>query len=123
MGIRAAVILVAEDDTLIRILIVDTLIDAGYDVIQAVHAADAIVHLEQRGHEVRVLFTDVQMPGDMDGMGLAHHTRNCWPMIGVLVTSGQAVPQLHRLPSGSRFVPKPYGAAQVLAHVRELVTI
>jgi CheY-like chemotaxis protein len=102
-------------------LIVEALASEGFEVSEASHAAEAIIHLEKRGQDVRVLFTDVQMPGDMDGMHLAHQARSRWPRIGVIVTSGQALPQPHELPHGSRFVPKPYEAKLIIAHIRALV--
>jgi CheY-like chemotaxis protein len=121
MGIQTALVVVAEDEPVVRMVIVDALAGEGFEVMEAGHAAEAISHLEARGRDVRVLFTDVQMPGEMDGVALANHARNRWPQIGVIVTSGQAVPKPHELPHGSRIVPKPYKPALVLAHVRELV--
>ena len=121
MGIKTALIVVAEDEALIRMVIVDAPTNEGFTVIEARHAGEAISHFELRGHDVRVLFTDVQMPGAMNGVGLAHHVRNRWPRTGVIVTSGLLAPNAQELPSGSRFVPKPYEAATVVAHVRELI--
>jgi CheY-like chemotaxis protein len=121
MGGQAALIVVAEDEALIRMEIVAALVDEGFEVIEAGHAAEAISQLEKRGHDVRVLFTDVAMPGEMDGVRLAHHARRQWPQLRVIVTSGKAAPPSLELPHGSRFVPKPYHSALVLAHVRELV--
>jgi CheY-like chemotaxis protein len=121
MGISDALIIVAEDDALTRLVIAGALVSEGFEVIEAGHADDAIVHLEMRGQDVRVLFTDVQMPGEMDGVRLAHHVRSRWPQIGVIVTSGQALPQLPEMPPGSKFVPKPYEPEHVIAHVRALV--
>ncbi len=120
MEIQRGLIVVAEDEMLIRLVIVEALCDAGFVVIEAAHAAEAISHLERQGQDVRVLFTDVQMPGDMDGVALAHHARSHWPHIGVIMTSGQVAPPPHEMPHGSRFVSKPYETARVLAHVREL---
>jgi CheY-like chemotaxis protein len=121
MGSQAVLIVVAEDEALVRMVIAEALADEGFEVIEAGHAAEAISHLESRGRDVQVLFTDVQMPGEMDGVALANHARNRWPQIGVIVTSGQAVPKPNELPLGSRIVPKPYEPALVVAYVRELV--
>lgn len=103
---QAALIVVAEGDALIRMGIVAALVDEGFEVIEAGHAAEAISHLETRGQDVRVLFTDVDMPGEMDGVRLAHHARSHGPQIGVIVDgraeAGRAVLALRRLGSAQR---------------------
>jgi two-component system, response regulator PdtaR len=121
MDQQPAIILVAEDEWLIRMEIVRALADEGFNVVEAQHAAEAIEHLNLHGADVRILFTDIHMPGTMDGVGLAHHTRANWPLIGLILTSGIASPKLHELPDGSRFLPKPYQPEHVLSHVRELI--
>jgi two-component system, response regulator PdtaR len=71
---------------------------------------------------IHVLFTDVQMPGPMDGLALAHHASKQWPWIGLLITSGRLGP--HRessLPQTSRFLAKPYDQHHVIGHIRQLV--
>ena len=109
-------------ELIIRLNAVYFLTDAGFVVLEAGHAAEALELLERCAGQVHVLFTDVNMPGDLDGLGLAHLVAERWPWIRVLVTSGRAHPHHTHLPEGSRFVPKPYEAEHVLTHVRDLVT-
>jgi two-component system, response regulator PdtaR len=68
------------------------------------------------------LFTDIQMPGTMDGVALAHHTSQHWPWIGLIITSARPRPDRAVLPKKSRFVAKPYRHHHVIRHIRELTT-
>ena len=67
-----------------------------------------------------LLFTDIVMPGEMNGLELAHHARTHWPWIAQLITSGRGAPALNTFPVGSRFLQKPYEIDNVVAHVRAL---
>ena len=116
------VVLLVEDELLIRLCAGEALADAGFAVIEAGHAHEAIAILEREHDTVGVVFTDVQMPGTLDGVALAHHTRRHWPWIGLLIASAQPRPALGALPEGSRFLGKPYGLAHAIQHVRQLVT-
>jgi CheY-like chemotaxis protein len=116
----SVVILVAEDDMLIRMMAVDALADAGFAVIEASHAEGALDVLSAQANEIGALFTDINMPGTMNGLELAHHVRGCWPWIGLLVASGNAAPTGADLPAGSRFLRKPYNPLHVVMHIREL---
>ena len=117
----ALVVLVAEDDVLIRMMAVDALTDAEFTVIEAVRADDALNILIAQPKTVHALFTDIQMPGAMTGLELAHHVRSQWPWIALLVASGNFRPSSDEMPVGSRFLPKPYNPDHVVQHVRELV--
>ena len=86
----SVLVLVAEDDTLIRMMAVDALTDAGFAVIEVGHADDALNILSAQSAKVRALFTDIHMPGTMTGLELAHHVRGNWPWIALLVASGKA---------------------------------
>jgi CheY-like chemotaxis protein len=119
----AIVVLVAEDDMLIRMMAVDALTDAGFAVIEVAHADDALNILTDQAQEVRALFTDIHMPGTMTGLELAHHVRGNWPWIALLVASGKAQPASEAMPAGSRFLPKPYNPDHVVQHVRELMDV
>jgi CheY-like chemotaxis protein len=119
---HAIVVLVAEDDMLIRMFAVEALTEAGFTVLEVGHADDALKLLTAEARSVRALFTDINMPGTMSGLELAHHVRGNWPWIALLVTSGKAQPTSEELPTGSRFLSKPYQANHVVQHVRELVT-
>jgi CheY-like chemotaxis protein len=115
------VVIVAEDEPLIRMMIKDVLIEQGFRVLEAEHAAAVLDILEIEAMGVHVLFTDVQMPGDMDGLALSHHVKSHWPWIGLLVTSAHATLTEDELPVGSRFLPKPYFHGYVIEHVRALI--
>jgi two-component system, response regulator PdtaR len=115
------VVLVVEDDTIVRMMAVATLADAGFTVLEAEHADSALAVLRARATDIHALFTDVRMPGNMDGIMLAHETKRCWPWIGLLITSGYTPYGRAAMPSGSRFLQKPYEPGQVAQHVRELL--
>lgn len=102
-----AVVLVVEDNAIIRMGAVDLVLSAGYEALEARDADEAIRVLESRD-DVDLVFTDVQMPGTMDGVKLAHHIRNRWPPVKLIVASGAAILEENSLPRGSRFFSKPY---------------
>ena len=113
-------VLVAEDEDLVRLVIVQALLDEGFDVMEAEHAEAALTVLDSHARRIHVLFTDIQMPGTMDGLALAHHTSKHWPWIGLLVTSARPHPDRETFPKESRFVAKPYRHHHVIRHIREL---
>jgi CheY-like chemotaxis protein len=113
-------VLVAEDEELVRLVIVEALRDAGFEVMEAEHAQAALGMLEIHATCVHVLFTDIQMPGPMDGLALAHHTSKNWPAIALLITSARPHPGRGKLPEKSRFLAKPYQHRHVIRHIREL---
>jgi len=116
------VVLLVEDEALIRMCAGEALADAGFTVTEAGHAHEAIEILERDHDAIRVVFTDVQMPGTVNGVGLAHHVRHHWPRIGLLIVSAQPRPALGELPAGARFLGKPYKLDHAVRHVRQLVT-
>lgn len=116
---RQATVLIVDDEHLIRILGCDTLEQGGYQVLEAANAAEALQCLEH-GAEVLVLFTDVNMPGPLDGLGLARLVNDRWPQVKILVTSGQVRPEPSELPEKGLFLSKPYRAEELLAMLREL---
>jgi len=114
-------VLVVEDDFLIRMDAIDMVRDLGFEAIEAVDADHAISFLERYPSLViSVVFTDIQMPGSMDGLRLAAVIRLRWPPVALLVTSGQVHPPEQELPSGARFLPKPYVAHQLKTHLEAL---
>ena len=113
------VVLVVEDDFLIRMHAVEMIADAGFDVVEAANADEAILILEAR-LDISIVFTDIQMPGSMDGLKLAAAIRGRWPPIKIVATSGLVDVQSIDLPPGSRFLPKPYSPSQIVATLREL---
>ena len=114
------VVVVVEDEPLILMAIADYLMEEGFQVLEARQADEALATIALDPAIVHVLFTDVQMPGEMDGIALSHHVKAHWPWIGLLVTSAHVTPQAEDLPEGSRFLRKPYHRAHVVDRIREL---
>jgi CheY-like chemotaxis protein len=110
-------VLIVEDEPLVRIGAVNIIEDAGFEVIEAASADEAIGILECRS-DVRVVFTDIHMPGSMDGLKLAHAVRNRWPPIRIIVTSGRELIAEQDLPEGGRFFAKPYNPIEILDALR-----
>jgi CheY-like chemotaxis protein len=113
------VILVVEDDALIRLEAARIIADAEFEVIEAANADDAIRILEARS-DIAVLFTDIQMPGSMDGLKLARAVSDRWPPIRIVATSGLVHLGPDDLPDGGRFLAKPYHPHHLAATLREL---
>jgi CheY-like chemotaxis protein len=111
-------ILVVEDDPLINLTACEDLERSGYEVISTFNADQAIAVLES-GEAVGLIFTDIDMPGSMDGLKLAEAVRDRWPPIPIIVTSGKHVPR--HLPERAAFVPKPYRVEHVLQTFQTLV--
>lgn len=100
-------VLVVEDESLVRMHLVGMLEGAGFQTLEASSAAAAIAILEQHD-EIRVVFTDIQMPGTMDGIALAHCVRKRWPPTIIIVCSGKITPTTDELPEDVAFLPKPF---------------
>jgi CheY-like chemotaxis protein len=115
------IVLIVEDDPLLRMLAVEVVEEAGFAALQAGDADEAVVVLESRP-DISVLFTDIEMPGSMDGLTLAHAVRDRWPPIKILIVSGKIRMRLRELPSDSWFIEKPYRAAAMIAELRSLVS-
>jgi len=115
-----AVVLVVEDSALIRMGAVDIVEASGYEALQAADADAAIRILESRD-DIDLVFTDVQMPGTMDGIKLSHFIRERWPPVKLLVASGMAIIEESSLPTGSRYFPKPYNEALIVEMMAELL--
>jgi len=113
------VVLVVEDETLIRMDIVDQIAAAGFEVLQAGNADEAIEILESNLN-VTIVFTDVDMPGSMDGIKLAQAVRGRWPPIKIIVTSGQFKVRDEDLPAGGVFFGKPYNPTDVVRTLWQL---
>jgi CheY-like chemotaxis protein len=112
------VVLVVEDETLVRMAAIDTIHDAGYETLEASTADDAIRILETR-HDVRIVFTDINMPGSMDGIRLARAIRDRWPPIELILTSAFLKLRPGDIPERGVFLAKPYlpeALAKTLRH-------
>jgi CheY-like chemotaxis protein len=105
-------VLVVEDEPLLRMDAVDMIREAGFDVLEASNADEAILLLETRP-DIEVMFTDIDMPGSMNGIKLAHAVRNRWPPIRIIATSGHFAVRGGDLPADVPFIPKPYSSRQV----------
>ncbi len=119
-GSNNVAILVVEDEILIRMAIADSIADAGFTVYEAANADQAIRLLETHP-DVRALFTDIDMPGSMDGLKLAEAVRNRWPPVKIIVASGRFKVSEADLPEGGRFFPKPYFGSAIATAFREMV--
>ena len=105
-------VLVVEDEGLVRMNAVAMIEEAGFSVLEAANADEAIHILETR-RDVTVIFTDIEMPGSMNGIRLAHAVRDRWPPVKIIATSGHYGFQESDLPTGGRFLPKPYTLPQI----------
>ena len=116
------VVLLVEDELLVRMAAAEDLQDAGFHVLEAANADVALAVLETCSHDVQVLFTDIDMPGSMNGLDLAESVQQRWPHISLLISSAYHRPLPQQIPDDGRFVPKPYSSEDVVKHIRELVT-
>ncbi|MGI2031786.1 response regulator [Rhizobium panacihumi] len=115
-------ILVVEDEPLLRIMAVDLVEDAGFEALEAANADEAIKILECRS-DIRVIFTDIDMPGSMDGLLLAAAVRDRWPPIKIILTSGHVHVSEVELPVGGKFFSKPYDHAQVTRTLQSMAGV
>ena len=111
------IVLVVEDEGFVRLMAVDMLEDAGFEVLEAGTADEAWGILEHRFDDVTVLFTDVDMPGSMNGIALASRVAECWPHIRLVITSGRHWLDNDEMPDHGQFVHKPYHMSQVMSAV------
>jgi two-component sensor histidine kinase/FixJ family two-component response regulator len=113
-------VLVVEDEMVLRMRAVDIVEDAGFKAVEAVNADEAISILESRS-DISLLFSDIQMPGTMDGLKLAHAVHDRWPSIKIILVSGQVRPSDEDTPVDSRFFGKPLEVKQLIAELKEMV--
>jgi CheY-like chemotaxis protein len=116
---KRPVVLIVEDDFLLRKSAAGMIEDTGFEVVEAGNADEAIAILEARP-DIRVVFTDIQMPGSMNGLKLAHYVRGKWPPIKIIATSGQMTLSDADLPEGGIFLPKPYAPEAISATLHAL---
>jgi two-component system, response regulator PdtaR len=121
MNNDTAVVLIVEDSALLRIGAVELVLSAGYEALEAGDADEAIRILESRD-DIDLVFTDVQMPGTMDGIKLSHYIRNRWPPVKLIVASGAAIIEESSLPGGSRFFSKPYNNRTIINEMARLLS-
>ncbi|MGO4670720.1 response regulator [Bosea sp. 2RAB26] len=111
------VVLVVEDDVFIRLDATSMLEDAGFEALEASNADDAVKLLEARP-DIRIVFTDIEMPGSLNGLKLAFVVRDRWPPIAIIIASGRIQPEPHEMPADVTFLRKPYSHAAVLEAVQ-----
>ena len=114
------IVLVVEDEMLLRMKVVDMLEDAGYVPLEAVDADEALTILQSRS-DIALMLTDVQMPGSMNGLELAHTVHERWPPIKIILASGQLKLSGSEIPLDSRFFGKPLQSAEIIAEMREML--
>jgi CheY-like chemotaxis protein len=113
-------ILLVEDEPLLRVLILDVLVDHGYAVAEAANATEAIEILNG-GSDIKLLLTDVRMPGAIDGIELARRVAHSRPEIKILIMSAWIYPRADAVPPGARFIAKPYLPTALLGEVAALL--
>lgn len=114
------VVLLVEDEPLIRMEIADDLDDRGFEVIEAGNAHDAMLILESRS-DIQVLFTDIEMPGRMNGLILAAQAHARWPSVKIIVSSGLSSVSSNDMPPDSRFMSKPHMPNSIAAAMFDIV--
>ncbi len=114
------VVLIVEDEPLLRWQATEIVEDAGFDVVEAATADEAIVVLETR-NDIRLIFTDIQMPGSIDGLRLAHLVKSRWPPVQIIATSGRLKLRDDDLPKGGRYLSKPYAGTELTRALKELL--
>jgi CheY-like chemotaxis protein len=119
-SVAPQVVLVVEDDMLLRMRAVEMVEDAGYTSVEAVDADEAVEILESRS-DIALLFTDVQMPGSMDGLKLAFVVHKRWPPIKIILVSGQLKLSKIDIPAHSRFFGKPLEAMEMTAEMQDMI--
>ena len=105
---------------MLRMRAVDMVEDAGYTPVEAVDADGAVTILESRS-DIAMMVTDIQMPGSMDGLALAHAVHERWPLIKLIVVSGQLMRSNIDLPAESRFFGKPLDASEMIAQMQSMI--
>ncbi len=110
-------VVIVEDEWLVRMAAAHALSEAGFYVLEADRTDHALAHLRDSVCQIHALFTDVHVPGPMDGLALAHLARRNWPWVRLLIASGRARPPTHELPEGAKFLTKPYETDHVISHL------
>jgi CheY-like chemotaxis protein len=113
------IVLVVDDEVFARLFAVQIFLDEGFTVLEAGDAEEGLEVLESND-DVGLLFTDISMPGEMDGLDLIAKVRERHPGVRLVATSGRVLPDREVIPPGGRFLPKPYTAHALMSTIREL---
>ena len=114
-------VLVVDDEPILRLFACEALKDAGYEVVGA-SSADEAIALLRRGTPFGAVLTDIEMPGNLDGLELAWNIQAHWPEITVIITSGRKLPRADEIPRAASFLPKPFSAERLLDTMRSSST-
>jgi len=117
----ASAVLVVEDDEMLRMCAADVVADAGFAPLEAANADEAVSILESRS-DIALLFIDIQMPGSMDGFGLAQTVHDRWPAIKIILVSGRVELSERKRPVNSRFFQKPFAMKQMIEGLQEMIS-
>jgi CheY-like chemotaxis protein len=120
---RTITVLLVEDECLIRMSLADYLLDKGFTVIEAANAAEALAAMNDPAHQIDLIFSDVRMPGDMDGFALAVWVRENYRSLPVILTSGDIgqANNARKAHAGEAFLPKPYELHAVADKITQVV--
>jgi two-component system, response regulator PdtaR len=113
-------VLVVEDDEILRMCAANVVADAGFVAVEAANADEAVAILESRS-DIALLFTDIQMPGSMDGLGLARTVQDRWPTIKIILVSGRMELSERDRPANSRFFRKPFSMKQITEGLQDMI--
>jgi CheY-like chemotaxis protein len=113
-------VLVVEDDETLRMCAADVVADAGFTPVEAANADEAVAILESRP-DIALLFTDIQMPGSMDGLGFARTVHDRWPVIKIILVSGRVELSERERPVNSRFYQKPFSMKQMVEDLQDML--
>jgi DNA-binding NtrC family response regulator len=113
-------VLVVEDDEILRMCTANFVADAGFIPVEAANADEAVAILESRS-DIALVFTDIQMPGSMDGLGLARTVHDRWPAIKIILVSGQVGMSECERPVNSRFFQKPFAIRQMIEGLQDMI--
>lgn len=114
-------VLVIEDEPLIRMTVADDLHDAGFNVLEASNADEALMLLN-RHKSIGAIFTDIDMPGKLNGLMLSWIVRDRWPPVKIVITSGHRRVTETEMPQGALFFPKPYAHKPVIEALTRLTS-
>ena len=113
-------VLVVEDDEMLRMCAANVVADAGFMAVEAANADEAVAILESRS-DIALLFTDIQMPGSMDGLELARTVHDRWPAIKIILVSGRVELSERDRPANSRFFQKPFATKQMIEGLQDMI--
>jgi len=116
---KKPLVLIVEDEPLLRLFAVDMIEDAGFETVEAANSIEAVKILESRP-DIRIVFTDVDMPHGMDGIRLAACIRDRWPPIKIIITSGKPLPNRVSIPAQTVFFPKPFRQDRVIETLKDM---